>query len=47
MKCDKTQEIPAYLKGEVAETEREPLRLHFDQCSTCTQELGKQPAGLG
>lgn len=41
MKCDKTQEIPAYLKGEVAEAEREALRLHFDQCSSCTQDLAK------
>ncbi len=41
MKCDKALEITAYLKGETAEAEREPLRLHFEGCATCTAELAR------
>ncbi|HEX7899597.1 MAG TPA: hypothetical protein VF950_17645 [Planctomycetota bacterium] len=41
MKCEKASEITAYLKGESAPEEREPLRLHFEGCATCSAELGK------
>ncbi len=40
-KCGKSLEITAYLKGETPEGEREPLRLHFEQCALCAQEIGK------
>jgi hypothetical protein len=39
--CGKTVEITAYLKGETPEGEREALRLHFEQCAICAQEIGK------
>ena len=39
MKCDKTSEITAFLKGEIPEGERETLRTHFDQCEGCGREL--------
>lgn len=41
MKCDKSSEISAYLKGETPQGEREALRAHFEQCAACTQDLGK------
>ena len=41
VKCEKSQEITAYLKGEVPEGERETLRLHFEQCPPCGLELAK------
>jgi hypothetical protein len=41
MKCDKSIEITAYLKGEAPEAEREPLRLHFESCPVCSKELEK------
>lgn len=41
MKCEKASEITAYLKGETAPEEREPLRLHFEGCASCAAELGK------
>lgn len=41
MKCEKSAEITAYLKGEVPEAERESLRVHFEQCSACTQDLAR------
>ncbi len=41
MKCDKSREITAYLKGEVPEAERGPLRDHFEQCSACAQDLAR------
>ncbi|MFN3484450.1 MAG: zf-HC2 domain-containing protein [Planctomycetota bacterium] len=41
MKCDKSAEITAFLKGEVSEAERESLRLHFESCAACGRELEK------
>lgn len=41
MKCEKSGEIVAYLKGEVEEAEREPLRLHFESCPVCAKELAR------
>lgn len=41
MKCERSNEITAYLKGEVPEGDRESLRLHFEGCSTCSAELAK------
>ncbi len=41
MKCEKSVEITAYLKGEVPQAERETLRLHFEQCGTCGLELSR------
>ncbi len=41
MKCEKSSEIVAFLKGEVEEAEREPLRLHFESCASCSRELAR------
>ena len=41
MKCEKSAEITAFLKGETPETEREILRSHFEQCETCAKEISK------
>lgn len=41
MKCEKSREITAYLKGEGAPDERAGLRLHFESCSYCRTELDK------
>jgi hypothetical protein len=41
MKCEKSVEITAYLKGETPEGEREALRSHFERCPTCSVELSK------
>ncbi len=41
LKCEKSREITAYLKGEVPGEEREALRAHFEQCSSCGLELSR------
>ncbi len=41
MKCDKTTEIVAWLKGEVPEEDRESLRDHFDLCPACSENLAR------
>ena len=41
MRCEKSSEIVAYLKGEVGEADREPLRLHFESCPTCSKDLAR------
>lgn len=41
MRCDKTSEIVAWLKSEVAEEDREPLRIHFEGCPACSENLAR------
>jgi hypothetical protein len=41
IRCEKTSEITAFLKGEAPEGDREILRLHFEQCETCRGELAR------
>jgi hypothetical protein len=41
MKCERSAEIAAFLKGETPEGERETLRLHFEGCPTCAKDLAR------
>jgi hypothetical protein len=47
IRCEKSSEITAYLKGEIPEGEREPLRIHFEDCDRCRGELGRFDRVLG
>lgn len=41
MSCDKSFDLVAYLKGELAEGERAGVRQHVEACASCTRELTK------
>ncbi len=38
MKCEKSNEVVAFLKGEIPEPERSSLRAHLDACADCARE---------
>jgi hypothetical protein len=41
MKCDKTSQIVSWLKGEIAPSDRETLRIHFEGCPACSENLAR------
>ncbi len=47
MKCGKSSEITAYLRGEGSGEEREMLRHHFEECGPCARELRQFERTMG